>query len=291
MDRVPLASAFAKLKRAESHIGNLDEAIKAFIDSRPYKIVSNFYEGKQIWRFAPDCIPDDIDAIAADAVHNVRTPLDKMLTELAEKRSPKGGKRHRGIGFPSGRDADAFKAALARQEEYFAADVIEFLRDTEAYPDGKGQIIFAIHDIDLGDKHHPVLTTIKLANTSTSFGELRAIKGTILMAGSPRGQYMIPEFDPDTGARPLRQRVAELCPKLSEPSPGKFVLEFRGPHDDMIFLTTTPGAEFQSDFEPTLSVAFSEVQGFEGEPAINFLENARKAVAGVLTAFEKRFFS
>lgn len=290
-EQVLLAPAFAKLKRAETHIADLNRAVEAFSASHPYKIVSNVYDGKQIWRFQPDCIPDDIEAIAADAIHNIRTPLDKMLTALAEKRASKKGKRHRGISFPTGRDLDGFKGALARQEEYFAGDVIEFLRSTEAYPGGKGRLLFAIHDIDLGDKHHAILVAISVGSTAKYMGTLGVTNGSVLMIGSLRGKHMVPEFDPKTGTTPLYQRVAELAPVLRKPTPGKFVLEFTGPHDDMIFLTTTPGASLQSDFELALNIAFSEVEGFEGEPAVSFLENARQTVSGVLSEFEKRFFS
>jgi hypothetical protein len=213
-----------------------------------------------------------------------------MLTELADKRAPRDDKRHRGISFPTGRDADGFEAALVRQEEYFSADVIEFLRKTEAYPGGEGHILFAVHDMDLDDKHHPLLIPIKISMSTIRTEGYGVSNGLVLMVGSPRGKHLIPVPDAMPGKWDMEQTVHEFRPPLRKVG-DKFYIEFTGPHDDMVFLTTTLGAQLHGKFEPTFNVAFGQVRGFEGKPAVDFLENARQTVAGVLSEFRKDFFS
>src|SRR6266404_5724765 len=229
MNREPLTFCITKLERAKTLISELNVGVEAFNASRPYEIGTNVYFDRKAWRFIPKCVPPDLEAIAADAIHNIRTPLDKMLTEIADKRAPRDDKRHRGFGFPTSREGpEGFKRALTRLEEYLAGDVIEFLRKTEAYPGGKGHILQAVHDMDLDDKHQPLLIPTKIGMQF-----IRADK-----------------FGVTDG-----------------------------------FLLTTLGAQWHGNIEPTFNVAFGQTGVSDGKPAVEFLEDARQAVAGTLAEF------
>lgn len=295
MKQMPLASAFAKIKRAETHISDLNTAIGAFLETSPYKIVSEIDPDhpREVWRFVPDCIPDPIQNIAADALHNLRTPLDKMLTAYAEHvaPAPQKGKRHRGIGFPAGRRKDLFEDALARQEESLPDPVIKFLKSTEAYPGGKGHLLAALHEMDLDEKHHPILMPINLGTRKKQMGSVKTFGGFPLMFGSKRGAHMVPAPDAKPGAWHMVAPNDDVRPILRQDSSGRRYLEFAGPSDDMEFLTTTPGAQVEIDFQPTLNIAFRQIQGFESEPVVEVLKQLSEIVTGILVAFEKRFFS
>ena len=56
------------------------------------------------------------------------------------------------------------------------------------------------------------------------------------------------------------------------------------------FLTTTPAPQFEADFQPFFSVAFSEI-GLQGKPIVTILNDMRDLVERLLLTFEKRFFS
>jgi hypothetical protein len=293
MNLEPLVSAFAKIKRAETHINDLSTAIGTFLESSPYKIVSEIDADRprEVWRFVPDRIPDPIQNIAADALHNLRTPLDKMLTAYVDHVAPiaKKGIRHRKIGFPAGRRKDLFESALVRQKESLPGNVIKFLAETEAYPGGKGHLLAALHEMDLDEKHHPILMPINLATRKKQMGSLKTVGGFPLMLGSKRGSHMVPAPD----ARPGKWDMVVpdgVAPPIFREVSGRRYLEFSGAHDDMEFLTTTPGAQFEVDFQPTLNVAFRQIQGFESEPVVEVLKQMSEIVAGILVSFEKHFF-
>lgn len=59
--------------------------------------------------------------------------------------------------------------------------------------------------------------------------------------------------------------------------------------DNLDFLTTTPGAKFDSDFRATITLAFDE-GGISGRPVIAILQDMRALVERLLLTFEKRFF-
>jgi hypothetical protein len=63
------------------------------------------------------------------------------------------------------------------------------------------------------------------------------------------------------------------------------------PGDESLeFMTTTPGAKFEADFQPSLDITISEV-GFDGKPVVTVLHEARQLVEGILLTFKKHFFS
>ncbi len=78
---------------------------------------------------------------------------------------------------------------------------------------------------------------------------------------------------------------------LYDARPGRIVFNDRGPtwDDNLDFLTTTPGAKFDSDFQATMNIAFDET-GVRGQPVVAILNDMRDLVQRLLLTFEKRFF-
>jgi hypothetical protein len=285
MPRHPLDPAFAKIKRAKTHIADLERAIEAFVERDPYRLVSevNAEGTEEVWRIEIDCIDEEIEAIAADAVHNLRMPLDKMLTVGASEKSL------RQIKFPTGKRKEEFERSLANQEKHLSGAIIDFLQATEAYPRGKGELLFALHDIDNGDKHHPLVVPINLGKTAINVAAIHDQTRGLVMIGSKQGAHMVPVPNPKTGSRDLLAPSDEARPILREIG-GQAWLEFWGPHHNMEVFTTTPGAKVDIKIKPTLNVAFSEVEGFESEPVVAVLHQMCHAVEGTLITFRDRFF-
>jgi hypothetical protein len=289
----PLEPAFAKLRRAEAHIEDLQAAINSFLKSNPYRLISQVNEdgAKEVWSIKIDPIPWEIDAIAADAVHNLRTPLDKMLAV---------GFRHptihtkqaiaQKLKFPGIRHFNELKTILASLEEHLSRPVINFLRDAEPYEGGAGQIFSAINTLDNRDKHRSLLEPIKLGFATAEIRSMNFRKGSLLRVGSPRGHHLDLAFDEagkpcwiaprdDTGPT-MRLRV---------PSTSDYFLEFLSPYDDLEVLTTV-GAQYNANVQPILNVAFRELRSFEGKPVLDVLETMRQAVSSTLMKFRSDFF-
>ena len=58
----------------------------------------------------------------------------------------------------------------------------------------------------------------------------------------------------------------------------------------MEVLAAVPGTEFYCDIQPSLDVAFRNVEGLEHEPVVAVLHQMSQLVQRILLTFERRFF-
>lgn len=290
----PLFAAHAKIKRAKSHIDDLDSAVADFINSRPYDVVSEIDPNNafEVLSFCLKPVPTGIDCIAADAIHNLRAPLDKMLTALADREAPesKRGGRHPGVQFPTGVTKEAFERAVSSQKKHFSEPVTKWLENTEAYVGGAHELLFALHDMDIDDKHYPLLVPVRLGTVAVQVGEVKGY-GRVLTIGSRRGAHMRYSpvdnafIAPSDDARPVLREMG--LPGLGK----RRFLEFTSAPNDMEFMTITPGTQVKYDVKPSINVAFGQVKVLEGEPVSSALLQIHEIVEGLLLNFEKRFFT
>ncbi len=82
-------SYIAKVARAKKHLIDLQAAIDLFSGSHPYTVRERI-EGKKkrkVWRltFTADPANTDIPLIAADAIHNLRSSLDHLMSSLVPR--------------------------------------------------------------------------------------------------------------------------------------------------------------------------------------------------------------
>lgn len=295
MTRHPLDPAFSKVRRAEAHIKEMKSAIRTFLDAIPYRLVAkpNDEATEAVWKIEVDAIPENIECIAADALHNLRTPLDKMLT--ADFRNPllhHDKAAIQKVKFPAAEGPKHLRDVLANQEEHLTPPIIKFLRDAKPYPGGTGHVLWTINQLDNRDKHRALLEPIRLGFSTLEVGRIAVFEGALLRLGSKRGKHMLPAPDAVPGAWDMHQPDVALRPIMRRPPltvSGAF-LEFTAPYDDMEVLTTTPGAQIYANIKPTLNIAFSGATGFEGVPVVNALETMRESVLALLEDFGKRFF-
>lgn len=286
--------AYSKVARAESHIKNLNSEIEKFFGSNPYRVVPNVNENHTdvVWKIQVDPIPDAIECIAADAVHNLRTPLDKALA--CQFRDPIIHEKSAVISrlkFPIGNSLKEFRAILSRLEKDLTGPVIKFLGDTEAYDGGNGHLLWALNTLDNRDKHRSLTEPMKAALQDIQIGKIGVTGGFLVRLGSRHGAHLVPTPDAVPGKWDLYQPRENLRPVWRAPIPPNRhgSLEFRSSHDDMEVFTTTANAKVYANVQPTLNIAFSNVRGLEGKPIIQALEAIREAVLLVLDEFEHRF--
>lgn len=84
-----------RFARAGEHITALDDAIKAFLGTKPYgarrEVERDGHEHVFYWTNYEDC-PDSFGLIAGDAIHNLRSSLDHMVVALAIEGAKSSGK-------------------------------------------------------------------------------------------------------------------------------------------------------------------------------------------------------
>ena len=278
-----VCAIFAKTERTITQIEDLHHRLKAFFSSKPHEIYSDLNGGgtQEVWRFRlARKLPLEIPIIVGEILHNLRSPLDQILCAIALKHSGS----EEGVAFPRGRTKEEFDRAIRKQEKLLPRDAIALITRAKPYRDRGNQLLWALLELNRRDKHRVGLVPIQLpAELSVSY--LCFWVGLGLVIGSRNGKHLVMEkaYDPD------RLIFTGKPHALYDARPGRIVFNDLGKtwNDDLEFLTTTPGAKFDADFQMTIDIAFDEV-GIRGQPVVAVLNDMRDVVQRLLLAFEKR---
>ena len=160
-----------KFARVGEHMTALDEAVKAFLGTKPYgarqEVERDGHEHVFYWTSYERC-PDSFGLIAGDAIHNLRSSLDHMVVALAIEGAKSSGKRLswndlKKLQFPIVTKKPGFikqvRGGRLRDVDSGAADVIESVQPYNTYPNGPDRSPLAMLSVlDNSDKHS-VLTT------------------------------------------------------------------------------------------------------------------------------------
>lgn len=109
-----LATPHSKLDWAECLLSRLEVETQSWLTSKPWKVSSRPLHpaGIEQWFFVLSPVPKAIEHTIADIIHNVRTPLDQMLTAyMAWSTGSPAGTRFPGIAFPTGSNREDFDAS------------------------------------------------------------------------------------------------------------------------------------------------------------------------------------
>lgn len=145
-----------KVKRARHLIAELRAEFDRYVNSNPLSAtpvvdpegLMSFelkWKGLGLWA----------GAILGDAIHNLRTSLDQMASELARIND----KTDKDVYFPFSDKEDTFsKAIKAKNFTKAGADAVHLLRKFAPYRGGNEELR-AIHDLDIADKHSALIAT------------------------------------------------------------------------------------------------------------------------------------
>lgn len=105
--------------------------------------------------------PPLLGSIVGDAVHNLRTALDLMATELVTM----SGGSAKSVYFPFGNDlADFEKQIKGKNFHRAGADAVDLLRTLAPYVGGNAALR-GLHDLDVQDKHKTLIPVPHYAST------------------------------------------------------------------------------------------------------------------------------
>jgi hypothetical protein len=340
----PLLGCFAKIEWAETEINNLQARIadlfrpiprlnifapKPFPGDRPrppplpyptgfYKSTSKIdSNGVEVWRFALPEIPTDMNVTVGNILHNLRSPLDQMLSAVAllSHDSPHG------VAFPFGRTKYEFKIALGKQKK-LPADAVEMIKVLKPYRTKGNALLYAIHAINNPDKHHPGLVPVNLQSVASGDSIGTHNKGMILTIGPRTGCHFaldmdgnfsqsnisqvpgvefvnnLPRFLVGTDVPNTSVRMSRIYNQLRKGPPrpdladwiARAKLPAGSPKDDMEIATVIPGTDFEAEVQPSLNVALGDIEGFERQHVVAVLHKMRQLVHRILLTFERRFF-
>jgi hypothetical protein len=156
VQRDPLASAFAKIDRANKHVIDLHDACKRYFDARPCSTVSERDdEGALVFRLLlHKPIPQEIPLIAGDAIHNARSALDHAIVGLAEYKLGKANNH----GFPIVDRASKLPKAIKDKVEGAGHEIERFVSGLQPYK-GADNLFWRLRVLDNTDKHALIITT------------------------------------------------------------------------------------------------------------------------------------
>lgn len=154
---------WAKVERAEEHIENLKIETEAFFaaDPKPYRIVREPEEEGvgYVWKgFEDRAPPPIIPILAGEAIHQLRSALDHLVTGMVRARGNSITTDH---GFPITKERYVFEEARKRGQikgiSLAAQNLIESVQPYNA-PDGyASSILWTLHRQDIEDKHRLLL--------------------------------------------------------------------------------------------------------------------------------------
>lgn len=240
-------SALLKIERADQHIRDLQAAFKSFTDHHRHTVhVHGNKNGPLFFEIIFDApLPPSLPLILSDAIHNLSTALDHATWELMRY---DGGVRDRTTKLPTGNNGVNFEAAC-KGIKTSQQSTTDFFVQLEIYPQGGGEQLYWLRQLDNADKHTILLPVAQAANVER-----------------------IEFFDIADGTRWERENVAL--------HPGA---------DGRSFIEIEPGIgiDCNKHFKTTGGIFFGDVQGVPNEPVIPTLVHFRDAVTNTLTEFRR----
>lgn len=168
----------AKVERAEKHLKNLRaEWEKYRADAFLIKAKDDPQTAERIWYLAHTYpIPREMSLIAGDAVHCLRCCLDHVIYRLVRVCTAGRGPFSQ-LYFPTGKNATNFAERLKAASEYkskgkgvvqrLRPEAIKAIQTFEPFEGGSGALLRHVHQLDIIDKHH-LLLTVALSNPTHS---------------------------------------------------------------------------------------------------------------------------
>jgi hypothetical protein len=147
---IPLfAASRLKLERARHFIRELEVEEQNYRGGDPLTVSM---EDPDIVLVEVRKVPPWAGAIVGDAVHNLRTALDLMASELARL----SGRSDEDVYFPFAADEEQLQKAIQKRFRKAGDDAVELLRKFAPYRGGN-HALRALHDLDVQDKHTSII--------------------------------------------------------------------------------------------------------------------------------------
>jgi hypothetical protein len=247
-----------KTTRAKQHLADLEETLRAFFASKPYKVGTRRDPQSRRLVYSVTSVADTtprISLVAGEVLQNLRSALDHLGFQLYLTGTGGGGGPGRHIQFPIFDGPAKYRSESPRRLQGMRPDAIKAIGGIEPYQGGNGHHLWVLSELNNTDKHR-LLITVASAFRSVNLGahvrqHLQKVLGDKLV---------LPALD--AFFRPADR----LCPlKVGD------VLFSDGPDADV-----TPDLGFRFD------VALSEPPFVDGEPLFDTLQKLVQCVEGVV---------
>lgn len=151
----PFSASASKIRRARKHIAELESITAAHVASKPVSFTVYPPEPGILLKIdmhfrGPG---DEYSAVFGDAVHNLRTALDLMATDLVRA----NGGNEKGVHFPFADSAGELEYQITNKKFHRAGAAAAALLKQVAPHRGGNAALRALHDLDVLDKHKQMI--------------------------------------------------------------------------------------------------------------------------------------
>lgn len=170
-------SAIAKIQRAKFHFIEMKTSIEGHIRKFPYQSGDFIKNDNGTYTVKTQIKPltPEISAIIGDFFHNCRCSLDHLATGLARR----NGKSDHNVYFPFSNSSNEIDAQITKKNFYrCGASSIELLKTLKPYHGGN-ELLRAVHDIDVYDKHIAIIPEMRakpIIKINQSFGKIHSFE-------------------------------------------------------------------------------------------------------------------
>jgi hypothetical protein len=247
-----------KIDRANKHICDLDVALGAFFDSRPYsaEFKDDLNAGQRIYYISTlQDVPAEIICIVADVLQNLRSALDHLAYQLVLAAH---GTPDTNTAFPVFDDPAKYKAESTRKVKGMRQQAVDAIEAVKPYKGGN-DLLWRLHRLNNIDKHRLLLAVAshQVAHTMTP-SERKMAEDLYARVGKP---------------------LPNMMPLISIDA-AKFAPLKAG--DELLRI---PIAELEPYTHFHLDVAFNEPEIVEGELVLQTLRNMANMVDSLVTSF------
>jgi len=178
-------SSNLKIKRARIHINELERTLSSV--TGPGSIATLAPVLRHNWRgeimpigsFKTPAMPEMVPAILGDIVHNLRSSLDLMASQMAAQNN----RSTSGVYFPFAENSVSLNEMIKRKNfDRCGKAVVDLLRTFQPYKNGNVQLR-AIHDMDIIDKHKGLIPNPSLTVEATVILEERPVVSDFQVTG------------------------------------------------------------------------------------------------------------
>ena len=262
-----LNAVLQRLERAKEKRLDLEKAVTAFGKTEPYIVgISDDPDtGNTVFYLhKADDVPVGVGSLLGDFVHLARTTLDHLVYQLLLLANPNPTEEEASrIEFPFYDPAKKSESKAFSPIKSLRPEFIEAVRRTKAYKGGNGPL-WALHRLDIIDKHRRILTTCCVHNR-VHMGE--AIRHLLALSGyGDMARLINPGF---SKATPTTGRVAKV--------------------GDILFIGQPVDREVNEKLKFTFDVAINEPSVLEGESLLGTVESSCNVVENLVSDFTPFF--
>jgi hypothetical protein len=163
MTLIPFAGARLKVARADVHIAAMLQAVEELdlVPHHPTVEGDGTLTAMHTWTVQLPIPPSDISLIVGDAVHNLRSSLDLMMSAVMLLRAG----RSAGAKFPFAEDMSKLKVILRKDHDKAGQDIGGLIRSYAPVKIQGNKLLRALHDLDIIDKHRIIISTLSIINS------------------------------------------------------------------------------------------------------------------------------